>query len=78
MSIVICYEEMQRYDEAIDKLSSMRALYSDPHFIELQIEKLKRRRSNMPGYYGLRGMKKRGKKKKKSAYSRDTAIEEKR
>lgn len=64
MSVVICYEELQKYDEAIAKLLTMRSLYSSPHFIDLQIEKLKKRRSNMPGYYGLRGMKRVKKKKK--------------
>lgn len=57
MSIVICHEELQEYDEAIKKLSSMRSLYPDPRFIDDQLEKLKQRRSNMPGYHGLRGLK---------------------
>lgn len=50
MNIVICYEELQKYDESIKKLTSMRLLYPDTSFIDLQLEKLRRRRSNRPGF----------------------------
>ena len=60
MSIVICYEEMQKYDKAIKKLASMRPLYPHTNFIDLQLEKLRKRQSNMPGF---RKTKKKGKRK---------------
>lgn len=55
MNIVICYEELQKYDEAIKKLTSMRLLYPDTNFIDLQLEKLRRRRSNRPGFKKIKG-----------------------
>jgi tetratricopeptide (TPR) repeat protein len=54
MNIVVCYEELEAFDKAIDKLEKMRPTYADPEFIDLKIKRLRERRANLPGSRGLR------------------------
>jgi tetratricopeptide (TPR) repeat protein len=54
MNMIVCYEDMEAFDKAIEKLSSIKSNYPDPEFIELKIKRLKERKANLPGSRGLR------------------------
>lgn len=54
MSVVVCYEELNEYDKAIEHLEKIKPFYEDARFIDLKIQKLKKRRVNLPGYKGFR------------------------
>lgn len=54
MNIVVCYEDMEAFDKAIEKLMKMRSEYSDQEFIDLKVKRLSERRANLPGSRGLR------------------------
>lgn len=54
MNIIICYEDLEAFDSAIERLVSLRATYPDPEFIDLKIKRLKERKANLPGSRGLR------------------------
>lgn len=54
MNISVCYEELEAFDSAIERLISLRATYHDPKFIDLKIKRLRERKSNLPGSKGLR------------------------
>lgn len=50
----VCYEEEEKFDDAITKLQSIETTYKDPEFIALKIKRLKERKANMPGARGLK------------------------
>ena len=54
MNIVVCYEELEAFDKAIEKLEALRASYTDKEFIDLKIKRLRERKANQPGSKGLR------------------------
>jgi len=54
MNIIVCYEELEAFDKAIERLEKMRPTYRDPEFIDLKIKRLKERKANLPGSRGLR------------------------
>ena len=54
MSLVVCYEETERFKEAIGLLDSMKAESEDPEFLDLKIARLKERIRNLPGSRGMR------------------------
>ncbi|OFZ16679.1 MAG: hypothetical protein A2Z20_01135 [Bdellovibrionales bacterium RBG_16_40_8] len=54
MNIVVCYEELEAFDKAIEKLKAIRPTYSDKEFIDLRIKRLLERKANQPGSRGLR------------------------
>lgn len=54
MNIIVCYEDLELFDKAIEKLENMRGTYRDTEFVELKIKRLKDRKANMPGSRGLR------------------------
>lgn len=54
MNIIVCYEEIEAFDKAIEKLEEMRPGYSDPEFLDLKIKRLRERKANLPGSRGLR------------------------
>lgn len=54
MNIVVCYEELEKFDEAIDLLEQMKSFYKEKQFLDLKIDRLKERKANLPGSKGLR------------------------
>lgn len=54
MNIVVCYEELKQFDDAIRVLQKIRETYNTPEFIDLKIVQLKKRKANLPGYKGLK------------------------
>jgi tetratricopeptide (TPR) repeat protein len=54
MNLIVCYEEKEAFDLAIQNLQELRANYPDPEFIDQNIKRLKDRKSNLPGSKGLR------------------------
>ena len=54
MSLVVSYEESEKFDEAIDLLETMKEKADDPEFLDLKITRLKERIRNLPGSRGLR------------------------
>jgi tetratricopeptide (TPR) repeat protein len=54
MNIIVCYEDLEAFDKAIDGLEAMRSTYRDAEFIDLKIKRLKDRKANLPGSRGLR------------------------
>lgn len=54
MNLIVCYEEKEAFDLAIQKLLEIKPNYPDPEFIDLKIQRLKERKANLPGSKGLR------------------------
>lgn len=54
MNLVVCYEEQEAFDKAIQTLESQRPYQKDQEFIDLKIKRLKERKANLPGSKGLR------------------------
>ena len=54
MNVIVCYEELEQFDRAIELLEKLRSSYRDPEFIDLKIKRLKERKANLPGSRGLR------------------------
>jgi tetratricopeptide (TPR) repeat protein len=54
MNIVVCYEEREQFEKAIEELMVIREEYPNPEFIDLKIQRLKERKANLPGSRGLR------------------------
>ncbi len=54
MSIVVGYEELEKFDEAIALLQDMKSFYKEKQFLDLKIDRLKERKANLPGSKGLR------------------------
>ncbi len=54
MNVIVCLEELQRFEKAIAQLEVMRQDYDDKEFIDLKIMRLKNRKANMPGSKGMR------------------------
>jgi tetratricopeptide (TPR) repeat protein len=54
MNLIVCYEEKEAFDLAIQKLQEIKANYPDPEFIDLKTQRLKDRKANLPGSRGLR------------------------
>ncbi len=54
MSLVVCYEETERFEDAISLLNKMKSGAEDPEFLVLKIARLKERIRNLPGSRGLR------------------------
>ncbi|MGE4131384.1 MAG: tetratricopeptide repeat protein [Bdellovibrionales bacterium] len=52
LDLVVCYEELKNFDKAIEVLEHMKADYPNPDFLEIRIQRLQDRRSNMPGAQG--------------------------
>jgi predicted Zn-dependent protease len=55
MSLVVCYEETEKFKDAISLLENMKlSSDEDPEFLDLKIARLKERIRNLPGSRGLR------------------------
>ena len=54
LNLVVCYEEMKEFGRAIDVLEGMRPGYAHPDFLDLKIQRLKKRLGDQPGAQGLR------------------------
>lgn len=54
MNLIVCYEEQDSFDKAINVLEEIRPTTKDKEFIDLKIKRLKDRKANMPGSRGLR------------------------
>jgi tetratricopeptide (TPR) repeat protein len=54
MNIVVCYEEREQFEKAIEELMVIREEYPNPEFIDLKIDRLRERKANLPGSRGLR------------------------
>ena len=54
LNLVVCYEELKDFGRAIETLEKMKADYGNPQFLNARIERLTRRKSNMPGAQGLK------------------------
>ncbi len=54
MNIIVCYEELELFDKAIDGLKKLRETYTNQEFIDLKVKRLEQRRANLPGSRGLR------------------------
>lgn len=54
LNLVVCYEELKEFGKAIQVLEGMRVGYSAPKFLDIRIERLRERASNMPGAQGWR------------------------
>lgn len=54
MNIVVCYEEREQFEKAIEELMVIREEYPNPEFIDLKIQRLRERKLNLPGSRGLR------------------------
>lgn len=54
MNIVVCYEEREQFEKAIEELVVIREEYPNPEFIDLKIQRLTERKLNLPGSRGLR------------------------
>lgn len=48
MSIVVCYEELKQFDDAIAELKQIKPTYPTPEFIDFKINRLKERIQNLP------------------------------
>lgn len=48
LSLVVCYEEIELFDEAISVLKTLYAEEEQRAFVELRIKKLKKRKKNLP------------------------------
>lgn len=53
LNLVVCYEEMNDFSQAIEVLESMRVDYAHPDFLDLRIQRLKERAKNQPGAQGF-------------------------
>ena len=54
LNLVVCFEELKEFDHAIETLERMKGDYANPEFLNARIERLARRRSNLPGAQGLK------------------------
>lgn len=54
MNIIVSYEELEMFDQAIAGLKELRPTYSNTEFIDLKIKRLEQRKANLPGSRGLR------------------------
>lgn len=54
MNVVVCYEEREQFEKAIEELMVIREEYPNPEFIDLKIKRLQERKANLPGSRGLR------------------------
>ena len=54
MSLAVCYEEKEAFDQAIEVLDKARPNYSMPETIDLKIKRLRERRAQLPGAKGLK------------------------
>jgi tetratricopeptide (TPR) repeat protein len=54
MNISVCYEELGRYNEAIQVLKDVRASYTTPEFVDIRIKRLLERQQLQPGAKGLK------------------------
>lgn len=54
MNMVVVYEELKEFSNAIAVLETMRANYPNPEFLDQRIERLKEREYNLPGAQGLK------------------------
>lgn len=54
LTLAVCYEEKNDFTSAIGTLEKLRATYPVPEFIDFKIERMKERRSQLPGARGLR------------------------
>lgn len=54
LQLAVCYEEDQRYREAIGVLETLRVTYQPPEYIELRIKRLQEKIRNQPGAKGFR------------------------
>jgi tetratricopeptide (TPR) repeat protein len=54
MNVIVCYEELELFDKAIENLKKLRATFANPEFIDLKVKRLEQRRANLPGSRGLR------------------------
>lgn len=54
LQLAVCYEEDQRYREAIGVLETLRPTYRPPEYIELRIKRLQEKIRNQPGAKGFR------------------------
>lgn len=54
MNMIVCYEELEHFDKAIEGLKKLRETFANKEFIDLKVKRLEQRRANLPGSRGLR------------------------
>lgn len=54
MNIIVCYEDVEQFDKAIERLAAIKETFANPEFIDLKIKRLQQRKANLPGSRGLR------------------------
>ncbi len=54
VNLAICYEEKKMFDKSIELLEEAKAYYPTPEFLDIRIQRLKIRKSYLPGARGLR------------------------
>lgn len=54
LQLAVCFEEDQRYRDAIATLEAIRTTYQPPEYIELRIKRLQEKIRNQPGAKGFR------------------------
>lgn len=54
MNIIVCYEDIEQFDKAIERLQLIKDTFANPEFIDLKIKRLQQRKANLPGSRGLR------------------------
>jgi len=52
LNLVVAYEEMKKFDKAIEVLQRMQTDYANPEFLTQKIERLRERQANLPGARG--------------------------
>lgn len=54
LSLAVSYEDQEKYDKAIEVLTSLKKESEKPEYLDLRIKRLKERLSQQPGAHGLR------------------------
>ncbi len=54
LSLAVSYEDQERYDKAIEVLTSLKKESEKPEYLDLRIKRLKERLAQQPGAHGLR------------------------
>ena len=54
LNLVVCYEDLKDFNQAVTVLERMKADYPNPDFLKVRIERLRLRAANQPGAQGLK------------------------